>query len=51
MRLSIVVLVHHSRKNAAGGVDTGQGLLGSSDIHASGGSNLDLRRKSQHLVL
>ena len=29
-----VVLVHHTRKNAAGGVAAGQGLRGSSDIHA-----------------
>jgi hypothetical protein len=46
-----VVLVHHTRKNAAGGVAAGQGLRGSSDIHAFGDSNLYLRRTSQHLVL
>jgi hypothetical protein len=45
-----VVLVHHTRKNTAG-VAAGQGLRGSSDIHAFGDSNLYLRRSSQHLVL
>ena len=39
-----VLLVHHTRKNAAGGVAAGQGLRGSSDIHAFGDSNLYLRR-------
>jgi hypothetical protein len=46
-----VLLVHHTRKNAAGGVAAGQGLRGSSDIHAFGDSNLYLRRTQQHLVL
>ena len=46
-----VVLVHHTRKNAAGGIAAGQGLRGSSDIHAFGDSNLYLRRTSQRLVL
>lgn len=46
-----VVLVHHTRKNAAGGVAAGQGLRGSSDIHAFGDSNLYLRRTKDHLVL
>ena len=46
-----VVLVHHTRKNAAGGVAAGQGLRGSSDIHAFGDSNLYLRRTKEHLVL
>lgn len=46
-----VVLVHHTRKNAAGGVAAGQGLRGSSDIHAFGDSNLYLRRASQQLML
>lgn len=45
-----VVLVHHTRKNTAG-MAAGQGLRGSSDIHAFGDSNLYLRRSSQHLVL
>ncbi|HJN12418.1 MAG TPA: AAA family ATPase [Pirellulaceae bacterium] len=44
-----VVLVHHTRKNATGGA--GQGLRGSSDIHAFGDSNLYLRRSRDRLVL
>ena len=46
-----VVLVHHTRKNAAGGTAAGQGLRGSGDIHAFGDSNLYLRRAGQRLVL
>jgi len=46
-----ILLVHHTRKNAAGGVAAGQGLRGSSDIHAFGDSNLYLRRTREHLVL
>ncbi|MCA9265660.1 MAG: hypothetical protein KDA60_17485 [Planctomycetales bacterium] len=46
-----VVLVHHTRKNAAGGASAGLGLRGSSDIHAVGGSNLYLRRTSDRLML
>jgi hypothetical protein len=46
-----VVLVHHTRKNAAGGAAAGQGLRGSSDIHAFGDSNLYLRRSGQRLLL
>jgi hypothetical protein len=46
-----VLLVHHARKNAAGGDAAGQGLRGSSDIHAFGDSNLYLRRTKEHLVL
>ena len=46
-----VVLVHHTRKNAVGGVAAGQGCRGSSDIHAFGDSNLYLRRTKDHLVL
>jgi hypothetical protein len=46
-----VLLVHHTRKNAAGGVAAGQGLHGSSDIDAFGDSNLYLRRSREHLVL
>lgn len=46
-----VVLVHHSRKNAAAGVAAGQGLRGSSDLHAFGDSNLYLRRTKERLVL
>jgi hypothetical protein len=46
-----VLLVHHTRKNAAAGVAAGQGLRGSGDIHAFGDSNLYLRRSREHLVL
>jgi RecA-family ATPase len=46
-----VSLVHHTRKNAAGGAAAGQGLRGSSDIHAFGDSNLYLRRTREHLLL
>ena len=46
-----VLLVHHTRKNAAGGAAAGQGLRGSSDIHAFGDSNLYLRRSREQLVL
>ena len=46
-----VILVHHTRKNAAGGAAAGLGLRGSSDIHAFGDSNLYLRRGKEHLVL
>src|SRR5262249_30888273 len=46
-----VVLVHHTRKNAAAGVAAGLGLRGSSDIHAFGDSNLYLRRSRDQLVL
>jgi hypothetical protein len=46
-----VLLVHHTRKNAPGGVAAGQGLRGSGDIHAFGDSNLYLRRTQDHLVL
>jgi AAA domain len=51
-RLDIsVVLVHHTRKNAPGGAAAGQGLRGSSDLHAFGDSNLYLRRARDRLVL
>jgi hypothetical protein len=46
-----VMLVHHTRKNAAGGVAAGQALRGSSDLHAFGDSNLYLRRARDRLVL
>jgi hypothetical protein len=46
-----VILVHHTRKNAAAGVAAGQGLRGSGDIHAFGDSNLYLRRAREHLLL
>jgi len=46
-----VVLVHHTRKNGPAGVQAGQGLRGSGDLHAWGDSNLYLRRKADQLVL
>jgi hypothetical protein len=46
-----VVLVHHAQKNATASAAAGQGLRGSSDIHAFGDSNLYLRRTNEHLVL
>ncbi|MGE0171097.1 AAA family ATPase [Nocardioides sp.] len=46
-----VILVHHTRKNTVKGGAAGQGLRGSSDIHAFGDSNLYLRRTREHLVL
>jgi hypothetical protein len=46
-----VMLVHHTRKNAATGIAPGQGLRGSGDIHAFGDSNLYLRRTRDQLVL
>jgi AAA domain len=46
-----VLLVHHTRKSAAGRGAAGQGLRGSSDIHAFGDSNLYLRRSREHLIL
>jgi RecA-family ATPase len=46
-----LMLVHHTRKNAATGVAAGQALRGSSDLHAFGDSNLYLRRTREHLVL
>ena len=46
-----VLLVHHTRKNAVGRAAAGQGLRGSSDIHAFGDSNLYLRRSRERLVL
>jgi hypothetical protein len=46
-----VMLVHHTRKNAAGGMAAGQGLRGSGDLHAFGDSNLYLRRTRDRLML
>ena len=46
-----VLLVHHTRKNAGDGAAAGQGLRGSSDIHAFGDSNLYLQRTRDHLIL
>lgn len=45
-----VILVHHTRKNAAG-VAAGQSLRGSGDLHAFGDSNLYLRRVKDRLLL
>jgi hypothetical protein len=45
-----VMLVHHTRKNAAG-VAAGQSLRGSGDLHAFGDSNLYLRRVKDRLLL
>jgi hypothetical protein len=45
-----VILVHHTRKNAAG-VAPGQSLRGSGDLHAFGDSNLYLRRVQDRLLL
>ncbi|MBM3747477.1 MAG: AAA family ATPase [Acidobacteria bacterium] len=45
-----VILVHHTRKNAAG-VAAGQTLRGSGDLHAFGDSNLYLRRVKERLLL
>jgi len=45
-----VMLVHHTRKNAAG-VAAGQSLRGSGDLHAFGDSNLYLRRVKERLLL
>jgi hypothetical protein len=46
-----VILVHHTRKNAAGGAAAGQSLRGSGDLHAFGDSNLYLRRARDRLLL
>lgn len=46
-----VILVHHTRKNAATGAAAGQALRGSSDLHAFGDSNLYLRRTRELIVL
>jgi hypothetical protein len=46
-----VMLVHHTRKNATGGVAAGQALRGSGDLHAFGDSNLYLRRAKDRLLL
>jgi hypothetical protein len=46
-----VVLVHHTRKHVPSGAQAGQGLRGSSDLHAFGDSNLYLRRRGEALLL
>ena len=46
-----ILLVHHTRKNVSAGTRPGQGLRGSSDLHAWGDSNLYLRRSGDDLIL
>ncbi len=46
-----VVLVHHTRKALPAGMAAGQGLRGSTDLHAFGDSNLYLRRCRGQLLL
>lgn len=46
-----VVLVHHTRKSITPGMQAGQGLRGSTDLHAFGDSNLYLRRLRGRLML
>lgn len=46
-----VMLVHHTRKNAASAAAAGQSLRGSGDLHAFGDSNLYLQRTWAHLLL
>jgi hypothetical protein len=46
-----VILVHHTRKFIPAGTQAGQGLRGSTDLHAFGDSNLYLRRGRDGLVL
>ena len=41
----------HTRKNAPAGIAAGQGLRGSSDLHAFGDSNLYLRHAKERLLL
>lgn len=46
-----IVVTHHARKNGPSGAQAGQGLRGSSDLHAWGDSNLYLRRTRDTLTL
>jgi hypothetical protein len=46
-----IVLVHHTRKALPAGMAAGQGLRGSTDLHAFGDSNLYLRRLRGQLLL
>jgi hypothetical protein len=46
-----VVLVHHTRKTIPAGMQAGQGLRGSTDLHAFGDSNLYLGRVRGRLML
>src|SRR5271165_4542636 len=45
-----VLLVHHAKKDASS-LRPGQALLGSSDLHGWGDSNLYLRRQREQLTL
>jgi hypothetical protein len=46
-----IILVHHTRKAIPAGMAAGQGLRGSTDLHAFGDSNLYLRRLRGQLWL
>jgi hypothetical protein len=46
-----IIVTHHARKNGPAGVQAGQGLRGSGDLHAWGDSNLYLRRARESLIL
>jgi hypothetical protein len=46
-----IIITHHSRKNGPTGVQAGQGLRGSGDLHAWGDSNLYMRRTRDSLIL
>jgi len=46
-----IILVHHTRKAIPAGMAAGQGLRGSTDLHAFGDSNLYLRRLRGQLLL
>lgn len=46
-----VLVVHHARKNATGGIQAGQSLRGSGDFHAWGDSNLYMRRTRAGIAL
>lgn len=46
-----ILVVHHARKNGSSGVQAGQSLRGSGDLHAWGDSNLYLRRQQGTLLL
>jgi hypothetical protein len=46
-----ILVVHHARKNGAGGAQAGQALRGSGDFHAWGDDNLYVRRKGERILL
>lgn len=46
-----IIVTHHARKGGPAGVQAGQGLRGSGDLHAWGDSNLYLRRTRDSLIL